>query len=55
MTGSSTWSLDDGVNPESKPGHHHDRWMVTYPRESLDQAPDDMARLGASFVALFDR
>jgi carbamoylphosphate synthase small subunit len=21
-----------GMHPESNPGHHDDRWMVTYPR-----------------------
>jgi hypothetical protein len=30
----STWSSVDGSHPASEPGHHDDRWMVTYPRES---------------------
>jgi hypothetical protein len=34
MSGASTRSSDDGLHPASKPGHHDDRWMVTYPRES---------------------
>ena len=27
------------MHPESKPGHHDDRWMVIYPRGSLESPP----------------
>jgi len=29
MSETSTWSSVVGTHPASKPGHHHDRWMVT--------------------------
>jgi hypothetical protein len=44
MSEASTWSLVLGKHPDSLGGHHHDRWMVTYPRGLLAKRGQQVAR-----------